>query len=86
MDVSWSGMWSDSATGADVLLYFGQTASGDPVATLVTHTGRVEGACSISKAGLSLASGDYTLTHFDGVETLTAYLRIVDAGFILLFR
>ena len=86
MDVSWSGMWSDSATGADILLYSGKTASGDPVATLVTHTGRDEGSYGLSKAGLSLASGDYTLTHFDGVETLTAYLRIVDAGFFLLFR
>ena len=86
MDVSWSGMWSDSATGADILLYPGKTASGDPVATLVTHTGRDEGSYGLSKAVLSLASGDYTLTHFDGVETLTAYLRIVDAGFLLLFR
>ena len=68
------------------MLYSGQTASGDPVATLVTHEGRDEGAYGLSKAGLSLSSGDYTLTHFDGVEMLTAYLRIVDAGFILLFR
>ena len=86
LSVAYSGMWSVSATGAEVKLYSGHGATDSPLATLVSSEGGEEGDFTFLPKTLALDSGIYTLTHFDGVETLVAYLKLTGAGMVLLFR
>ena len=83
MDIAWSGGWSSGAAGAEVAIYSGSDASGTPLATLVSSEGTGEGICRFSPQSASLGSGRYTLTHFDGVETLVANLRLTRGCFVI---
>lgn len=86
LPVAYSGMWSALATGAEVKLYSGHGATDSPLATLVSSEGNAEGDFTFLPKALALDGGIYTLTHFDGVETLVAYLKLTGTGMILLFR
>lgn len=85
--VAWSGIWNDGAEGAVVNLYAGYGTGGTNLGALVSVEGAREGVYPFSPSALSLVLGDvYTITHFDGIETLTAYFRAVGDGFALIFR
>lgn len=83
--VAWSGKWNADATGAEVKLYSGYGTEGTPV-DLVCAEGQGEGDAYVGGKEIPLASGHYTLTHFDGVETLTAYLSVRNGGVVFILR
>ena len=81
MDIAWSGLWSAAATGASVSLYEGDSPEGAPIGELASGAAGEEGAYALRPNALGLAVGKrYTLTHFDGTETLTAHLAIIGGG------
>lgn len=83
--VAWSTKWSEGATGAAVALYSG-IGTGEKMGDLVETAEQGEGTYVLASKSAPLKSGRYTLTHFDGVETLTAYLSIRSAGTVLVLR
>lgn len=83
--VAWSGKWNADATGAEVKLYSGYGTEGTPV-DLVCAEGQGEGDAYVGGKEIPLASGPYTLTHFDGVEILTAYLSVRNGGVVFILR
>lgn len=83
-DVAYSGRWNPAATGASVSLYAGSSAAGEPLSVLAETAGDVEGYCVFLPK--SLASGVYTLEHFDGVESLTAQFAVGDGGFLMVVK
>ena len=84
--VAWSGLWSDGADRAVVRLYAGRGTDGTMLVEPVNSEGAAEGCIQLLSGTAPLASGLYTLTHFDGVETLTAYLGIRSGGTIFTLR
>ena len=84
--VAWSGMWNDGADGAAVVLYAGRGTGGTMLGRLVDEAGTDEGICKLASKTSPLPSGHYTLTHFDGVETLTAYLSVRSGGTVFTMR
>lgn len=84
--VAWSGLWSEGADMAVVTLYAGRGTGGVRLAELVNSEGNGEGTYALGSPAAPLHSGHYTLTHFDGVETLTAYLRVSSGGTIFTLR
>jgi hypothetical protein len=83
--VAWSVKWSDGATGAAVTLYSG-IGTGEKMGDIVDTAEQIEGTYVLASRSTPLKSGRYTLTHFDGVETLTAYLSIRSPGTVLVLR
>lgn len=86
MDIAWSGIWSAGATGSEVAVYSGPDASGTPLAMLVESEGAAEGTFRFFPGAFSMGAGVYTLTHYDGVETLVSRLRLTRGTFMLSFR
>ncbi len=85
MPVSWSELWNASADRAVVTLYSGADTNGVCLGELVRDTAGGEGSYLLSPSSLSLAPGRYTLTHFDGTETLFAWLK-VSGGAVMIVR
>ena len=86
VDIAWSGIWNDLADRAVVKLYRGSGTDGEHLGDLVVQDGRVEGDLPFGSYLSSLPLGRYTLTHFDGVETLQAEIEICGGGVVLLLR
>jgi hypothetical protein len=84
--VAWSTMWSEGAEGVSVSLYSGYGAAGEKLNELVDVDGQGEGIFVLASKVAPLKSGLYTLTHFDGVETLTAYLSVRSGGTVVVLR
>ena len=74
--ITWSGMWTNEADRAVVRLYSGVGTNGTLVAELASEEGREEGCITLAPSAQGMEVGKYTLTHYDGVETLVAYLRV----------
>ena len=85
LPVTWSGAWTNEADRAVVRLYSGTDTNGTFVAELVNAEGRGEGEYTLSPAVAQLSPGLYTLTHFDGVDTLFAYLKVC-CGMIMIVK
>ena len=83
--VAWSTMWSEGAEGVSVSLYSGIGADGEKLNGLA-EDGPGEGIFALVSKLAPLKSGLYTLTHFDGVETLTAYLSVRSGGTVVVLR
>lgn len=83
--VTWSGAWTNEADRAVVRLYSGADTNGTLVAELVNSEGRGEGEYTLSPFAAQLLPGLYTLTHFDGVDTLFAYMKIC-GGAVMIVR
>ena len=83
--VTWSGAWTNESDRAVVRLYGGVGTNGTLVAELVDSEGRGEGEYTLSPLAAQLPVGRYTLTHFDGVETLFADLKI-SGGAVMIVR
>lgn len=86
VDIAWSGIWNELADRVVVKLYRGSGTEGEHIADLVVQDGRVEGDLPFGTYLSSLPLGRYTLTHFDGVETLQAEIEIRGGGVVLLLR
>lgn len=86
VDIAWSGLWSELAVRAVVKLYRGSGTDGEHLGDLVVEEGRIEGDLPFGDYLSSLPFGRYTLTHFDGVETLEAEIEIRGGGVVLLLR
>ena len=84
--VAWSSVWNDGAEGAVVNLYAGQGTGGTKLGELVSIVGSEDGTYRLSPKSLSLDRGIYTLTHFDGIETLIAHVRVTAECFAISFR
>lgn len=85
MGIAWSALWNEAADQSVVTLYKGTGTGGESLGELVSRTGGgEEGDYDLAERGLPL--GRYTLTHFDGVETLVAYLNLTGRGFMLIFK
>lgn len=84
--VTWSGFWNESADQSVVKLYKGGTATGEPLDVLAECEVRDEGIVPFCPSAIGLDLGLYTLTHFDGVETLTAQINVRGGGLLLLVR
>jgi len=86
MDVAWSGFWTNTADRTVVTLYRGKGTDGENLGELVNVAERDEGDFCLRPNLLALPVGVYTLTHFDGTETLTAYFKYGKPGLVLMFR
>lgn len=84
--VAWSGLWNEGADRSVVTLYAGHGTGGAPLAVPVEVDEVAEGECAVGPKAPPMPSGDYTLTHFDGVETLTAYLRVNSGRMVFTIR
>ena len=84
--VAWSTMWNEGAEGAEVALYSGFGTDGEKLNDVIGVNAPGEGVCVIASKTAPLKSGRYTLTHFDGTETLTAYLSIRSGGTVVVLR
>ena len=86
MKIAWSGLWNEGADRSVVTLYRGMGTGGECLGELVDVEGVEEGVYRLCPDATQLEPGRYTLTHFDGVEPLVAYLGVKGAGLILLFK
>ena len=84
--VVWSGLWNEGASGATVSVHSGTNATGTPISTLVDSAGAKEGVYWISCKRDGLPIGRYALTHFDGIETLVALVKVMPDRFCISFR
>ena len=69
-----------------VKLYDGEDTSAAPVAELVSGSAGEEGLYSFLAEAEDINSGICTLTHFDGVETLTASFRLGGRGTFIILK
>ena len=76
LPVVWSGNWTNGADRAVVRVYAGIGTEGTLVGELVNSEGTDEGVYSLTPGLARMVSGKYTLTHYDGVDTLYAYLSV----------
>lgn len=86
MPVTWSAIWNDGGEAPVVALRSGTGLEGSLIATLVSGESDTEGDITFSPRPYHLASGRYTLTHFDGVETLTSMVEVRGSGFVFFVR
>ena len=84
LPVAWSGNWTNGADRAVVRVYAGIGTEGALVAELVNSEGTDEGVYSLTPGLARMVSGKYTLTHYDGVDTLYAYLSVRDGTCVIL--
>ncbi len=85
MDITWSGLWNDAADRAVVTLYRGRGTGGESLGEIVAQSeGGTEGTYPL--LGNTLPLGVYTLTHYDGVETLVAYVSRGSDGIVVSFK
>ena len=83
LPVVWSGIWNHAADSSVVTLYKGNGTSSEAIAMLVDSSDGSEGVYKFSRKDKRLPGGLYTLTHFDGVERLIAYVDVLTSGLIL---
>lgn len=84
--ITWSGLWNAAADQSVVKLYAGTDTSGECLKELVNVQGVGEGFYPLRPDDEPMNAGSiYTLTHFDGVETLTAHFGI-RGGAVLILR
>lgn len=76
MPVTWSAIWNDGAVAPIVALRRGNGLDGASLGTLATGEADAEGDFLFSPKSTRLIPGLYTLTHFDGVETLTSVIDV----------
>lgn len=81
--VTWSAIWNDGAEAPVVTLRRGNNPDGPLLDTLVSGEPDPEGEATLSPRQYHLDLGLYTLTHFDGVETLTSVVEVRGRGIIL---
>ena len=86
MPLAWSSLWSETADMVKVEVRKGHAADGESLGTLVDAGAPAEGTFMFSLGIAGLAPGPYTLTHFDGVETLFAYVNITGTGLLMIVR
>ncbi len=76
MPVTWSAIWNDEATAPVIAIRKGNGLEGDLIDTLLTGEADEEGDFSFVPHTYRLGPGLYTLTHYDGVETLWSVIAI----------
>jgi hypothetical protein len=86
LDISWSSLWNEGAEAPVVKLYKGADASGEELSILLDSPEAEEGLVAMLPESEDLKDGVYTLTHFDGVETLTAYIKVKNRSLYLLLK
>jgi hypothetical protein len=86
LPVAWSGNWTNGADRAVVRVYAGIGTEGALVGELVNSEGTEEGVYSLTPGLARMKTGKYTLTHYDGVDTLNAYLDVRGGGTCFILR
>jgi hypothetical protein len=86
LDISWSSLWNEGAEAPVVKLYKGADASGEELSILLDSPEAEEGLVAMLPEAEDLKDGVYTLTHFDGIETLTAYIKVKNRSLYLLLK
>ena len=84
--VTWSAIWNDGAQAPVVALRRGNGLEGPLLQTLVTGEADAEGEFAFSPHTYRLVPGLYTLTHYDGIETLMAVFEIRNPALIFTVR
>ena len=84
--VTWSSIWNDGAQAPVVTLRKGNGLEGLLLDTLVSGETEAEGEYAFSPHSFHLVPGLYTLTHYDGIETLMAVLEIRNPALIFTVR
>ena len=82
MPVTWSAIWNDGAAAPVVTLRRGSGLEGLLLDTLVSGETDAEGEFAFSPHTYRLVPGLYTLTHYDGIETLMAVLEVRNPALI----
>ena len=85
LPIAWSGSWTNGADRAVVTVYAGIGTAGEVVGEIVNSEGTDEGVYSLTPGLARMVPGKYTLTHYDGVDTLYAYLS-VSGGMCVIVR
>lgn len=86
LEVAWSSLWNEGTQAPVVKLYKGADVSGEELSVLVDSPEAEEGFVTMLPESEDLRDGVYTLTHFDGVETLTAYIKVKNRSLYLLLK
>lgn len=86
LPVTWSAIWNEGASAPVVTLRDGDGAAAPALATLLSNPTGPEGDFDFSPKPLRLGAGRYTLTHFDGVETLFAPILVRRRGTFYILR
>ena len=86
LPVAWSGSWTNGADRAVVRVYAGIGTEGALVGELVNSEGTEEGVYSLTPGLARMKTGKYTLTHYDGVDMLHAYLDVRGGGTCFILR
>lgn len=84
--VTWSSIWNDGAQAPVVTLRKGNGLEGLLLDTLVSGETDAEGEFPFSPHAFHLVPGLYTLTHNDGIETLTAVFEVRNPALIFTVR
>lgn len=82
MPVTWSSIWNEGAQAPVVALRRGNGLEGPLLETLVSGETDTEGEFSFSPHPYRLVPGLYTLTHYDGIETLMSVLEVRNPALI----
>lgn len=85
LPTAYSSLWNADATGAEVRVFdmSGRELTAQP---LVSEGEGAEGLSGFSPDALGLDGFRFRLTHFDGCQTLEAFVRAKGSGFVLIFR
>ena len=86
MPVTWSAIWNDGATAPVVALRRGNGLEGTLLDTLVSGETDMEGEITFLPHAYPLLPGLYTLTHYDGIETLMSVLEVRSHALIFTVR
>ena len=86
MPVTWSSIWNEGAQAPVVALRRGNGLEGPLLETLVSGETDAEGEFSFSPHPYRLVPGLYTLTHYDGIETLMSVLEVRNPALIFTVR
>lgn len=84
--IAWSSLWSAAADRSVVKIFAGADDSGTCLGELVSSEGSKEGVAPFKPDAFALERGLYTLSHFDGVETLYASFDVRGDSLMLLVR
>ena len=84
--VTWSAIWNDGAQAPVVALRRGNDLEGPLLGTLVSGETDAEGEYPFSPHTYRLVPGLYTLTHYDGLETLMAVFEVRNPALIFTVR
>jgi hypothetical protein len=84
--VTWSSIWNDGAQAPVVALRRGNGVEAPLLDTLVSGVTESEGEFPFSPHAFHLVPGLYTLTHYDGIETLMAVFEVRNPALIFTVR